>query len=137
MSSVVLLITMSISAQKVEISGLPDPALVFIEKYFPGVPVIKAKKDVDEGQKGYKVMLANGVSIGFGKDGVYRKVDGNDKPIPTDYINPKIVGYVKSHYPEQRITSIDYRKKSVDVDLTGKIDLEFTKDGTLIRGKKK
>jgi len=135
-SAAALLIAASASAQKIEIAELPAPALNFIEKHFPGIPVTTTKKDVEDGQKGYKVILANGTSIGFHKDGSYREVDGDDNPIPTGFIDPKIVSYIKTHYPDRKITSIDYERNRVDVDLTGKMDLEFTKDGAFIRGKK-
>lgn len=135
--AVALLIAGSASAQKkIEISELPTPALTFIEKHFPGIPVSKAKKDAEHGEKGYEVILSNGFELEFWKDGSYREVDGNDNPIPTGFIDPKIVDYVGKNYPNRKITHIDYGHKDVDVDLTGKLDLEFTKDGKFLKGKK-
>jgi hypothetical protein len=131
------LLAFSASAQKkIEISELPAPALSFIEKYFPGVPVTKAKKDAEHGEKGYEVILSNGFELEFWKDGSYREVDGNDTAIPTGFIDQKIVKYVAEHYPKRKITHIDYGHKDVDVDLTGKLDLEFTKEGAFIKGEK-
>jgi hypothetical protein len=132
-----LFMTVSASAQKkIEISELPKPALEFIEKWFPGIPVTKAKKDAEHGEKGYEVILSNGFELEFWKDGSYREIDGNDTPIPTGFIDPKITKYVTEHYPKRKITHIDYGHKDVDVDLTGKLDLEFTKEGTFIKGEK-
>jgi hypothetical protein len=132
-----MLITCSASAQKkIEIADLPKPALTFIEKWFPGVPVSKAKKDAEHGEKGYEVILSNGFELEFWKDGSYREVDGNNTAIPTGFIDPKITAYVAQHYPNRKITHIDYGHKDVDVDLTGKLDLEFTKEGTFIKGEK-
>ena len=132
-----LLIAGSASAQKkIEISELPAPALTFIEKYFPGIPVSKAKKDAEHGEKGYEVILSNGVELEFWKDGSYREVDGNGQPIPIGFIDSKIVDYVAKNYPRRKITHIDHGHKDIDVDLTGNLDLEFTKDGKFIKGEK-
>ena len=133
--SAAVLFTAAASAQKtLEISDLPSPALSFIEKHFAGIPVKKAKKDSEHGEKGYKVILSDGTEIEFRKDGSYREVDGNKKPIPTDFIDPKITSYIAQHYPKRKITHIDYRHKDVEVDLTGKVDLDFAKDGTFLKG---
>ncbi len=132
-----LLFAVTASAQKkIEIAELPKSALDFIEKHFAGIPVDKAKKDAEHGEKGYEVILSNGFELEFWKDGSYREVDGNDKPIPTAFIDPKIVDYVKKNYPNEKITHIDYGHKDVDVDLTGDKDLEFTKDGNFLKGEK-
>ncbi|RZJ27857.1 MAG: hypothetical protein EOO48_11000, partial [Flavobacterium sp.] len=115
-----MLFAIASSAQKtIEISDLPAPALTFIEKYFSGVPVKKAKSN----SKGFEVKLADNTEIEFRKDGSYREVDGKNKPISTGFIDPKIISYVSRHYPKRKITHIDYGKKNVDVDLTGKLDL--------------
>lgn len=132
-----LLFAVTASAQKkIEIAELPKPALDFIEKHFPGIPVDKAKKDAEHGEKGYEVILSNGFELEFWKDGSYREIDGHGSPIPTGFIDPKIVDYVKQHYPNDKITHIDYGHKDVDVDLTGNKDLEFTKDGQFLKGEK-
>ena len=130
-----MLAVFTLQAQKIEIAELPNPSLTFIEKYFPGVPVLKAKKDGGR-EKGYEVALSNGVEIEFKKDGAYREVDGNGKPIPTSFISPKIVSYVNKHYPKRKIIHIDEDQKGIDVALTGKLQLEFSKDGTFVKGKK-
>jgi hypothetical protein len=134
-----LLLALAISAtaqKKIEISELPAPARDFIEKHFNGISVDKVKKDAEHGEKGYEVILGDGTELEFWKDGSYREVDGKHKPIPTAFIDPKITEYVKKHYPDRKITHIDYGHKDVDVDLTGKLDLEFTKEGTFLKGEK-
>lgn len=134
-----LLVIVAISAtaqKKITTAELPKGANEFLATHFKGIEVTKAKKDAEHGEKGYEVILANGFEIEFWKDGKYREVDGNDQPIPTAFIDPKIVEYVKKNYPDKQITHIDYGHKDVDVDLTGKLDLEFTKDGTFIKAER-
>lgn len=134
---VLLFMTITLSAQKrIEPSELPVAATEFLRQYFPNAVIEKAKKDAEHGEKGYEVILTDSMEIEFWKDGKWREVDGHDKPIPTGFIDPKIVDYVSKKYPDNKITHIDYGHKDVDVDLEGKIDLEFSKDGRLLKGRK-
>lgn len=122
--------------KKIEVTELPKPAQQFLKKYFSHTTVDIAKKDAEHGEKGYEVKLKDGTEVEFWKDGSYREVDGDDKPIPTDFIPKSIKDYVAKNYPNEKITHIDYGHKDLDVDLTNKIDLEFTKEGKFIKGKK-
>lgn len=80
--------------------------------------------------------LKDGTEVEFWKDGSYREVDGGDKPIPTAFIPESVKDYVAKNYPNEKITHIDYGHKDLDVDLTNDIDLEFTKEGKILKGKK-
>jgi len=136
-AALLLVCAMSATAQKkITTAELPKGANEFLETHFKGIEVTKAKKDAEHGEKGYEVILANGFEIEFWKDGKYREVDGNDQPIPTAFIDPKIVAYVKKNYPGKEITHIDYGHNDVDVDLTGKLDLEFDKNGNFLKAEK-
>ena len=123
--------------KKIETSELPKPAQEFLQKHFSDIPIKVAKKDAEHGEKGYEVILTDGTEVEFWKDGVYREVDGDDKPIPTDFIPASVKDYVAKNYPNEKITHIDYGHKDLDVDLTNNIDLEFTKEGKFLKGKKK
>ena len=136
LAALMLVFALSAQAQKkIETTELPAAAQEFLKKHFPNSAIDIAKKDAEHGEKGYEVKLKDGTEIEFWKDGSYREVDGDDKPIPTAYIDPKIVEYVKKNYPNEKITHIDYGHKDVDVDLTNKIDLEFTKEGKFLKAK--
>lgn len=132
-----LFIAMTVSAQKkIPVSELPTGATEFIKLYFPNATIDKAKKDAEHGEKGYEVILSDGTEVEFWKDGKWREVEGKKDPIPTGFIDRKIVDYVAANYPNNKITHIDYGHKDVDVDLTDNIDLEFTKEGIFIKGNK-
>ncbi|MCI9845038.1 PepSY-like domain-containing protein [Flavobacterium pectinovorum] len=122
--------------KKIEVTELPKPAQEFLKKHFSHTSVEKAKKDAEHGEKGFEVKLKDGTEVEFWKDGSYREVDGDEKPIPTEFIPKNIKEYVAKHYPNEKITHIDYGHKDLDVDLTNKIDLEFTKEGKFIKGDK-
>ena len=135
----VLLLGFVISAKaqkKIETTELPKPAQEFLEKHFSYTTVEVAKKDAEHGEKGYEVKLKDGTEVEFWKDGSYREVDGDDKPIPTDFIPASVKDYVSKNYPNEKITHIDYGHKDLDVDLTNDIDLEFTKEGKILKDKK-
>ncbi|WP_456312119.1 PepSY-like domain-containing protein [Pseudomonas shirazensis] len=123
--------------KKIELTELPKTSQDFIKKYFSHTTVDVVKKDAEHGEKGYEVKLKDGTEVEFWKDGSYREVDGGDKPIPTDFIPQSVKDYVAKNYPNEKITHIDYGHKDLDVDLTNKIDLEFTKEGKFIKGDKK
>ena len=119
--------------RKITVAELPPGAEDFITKHFPNATIAIAKKDWEHGEKGFEVILSDNTEVEFWKDGTWREVDGRGKPIPTAFIAPSIVEYVTKHYPNNKITHIDYGHKDVDVDLTGKIDLEFSKEGKFIK----
>lgn len=130
-------LALTVNAQKkIAVSELPKESQQFLKQYFSHSSVDIAKKDAEHGEKGYEVILKDGTEIEFWKDGSYREVDGDDKPIPTEFIPKEIKDYVAKHYPNEKITHIDYGHKDLDVDLTNKIDLEFTKDGKILKDKK-
>ncbi|OXA99006.1 hypothetical protein B0A75_12155 [Flavobacterium oncorhynchi] len=132
-----LILTISASAQKkIEVTELPKPAQEFLKKHFSDTAVVSAKKDAEHGEKGFEVKLKDGTEVEFWKDGSYREVDGGDNPIPTAFIPDNIKAYVAKNHPNEKITHIDYGHKDLDVDLTNKIDLEFTKDGKILKDKK-
>ena len=134
-----LLLSFVISAnaqKKIETTELPKPAQEFLKEYFSNITVEIAKKDAEHGEKGYEVKLKDGTEVEFWKDGSYREVDGDDKPIPTGFIPAAVKDYVAKNHPNEKITHIDYGHKDLDVDLTNNIDLEFTKDGKILKDKK-
>ena len=129
--------TISASAQKkIEVSELSKPAQEFLKKHFSNTTIESVKKDAEHGEKGFEVKLQDGTEVEFWKDGSYREVDGGDKPIPTAFIPDNIKAYVAKNHPNEKITHIDYGHKDLDVDLTNNIDLEFTKEGKILKDKK-
>lgn len=132
-----LSLTISASAQKkIEVTELPKPAQEFLKKHFSNTTIESVKKDAEHGEKGFEVKLQDGTEVEFWKDGSYREVDGGDKPIPTAFIPDNVKAYVAKNHPNEKITHIDYGHKDLDVDLTNDIDLEFTKDGKILKDKK-
>lgn len=122
--------------KKIEITELPKPSQDFLKTHFGNSEIDVVKKDAEHGEKGYEVKLKDGTEIEFWKDGSYREVDGGKKTIPTAFIPEAVKDYVAKNHPNEKITHIDYGHKDLDVDLTNNIDLEFTKEGKILKDKK-
>lgn len=122
--------------KKIEITELPKPSQDFLKTHFGYSEIDVVKKDAEHGEKGYEVKLKDGTEIEFWKDGSYREVDGGKKTIPTAFIPEAVKDYVAKNHPNEKITHIDYGHKDLDVDLTNNIDLEFTKEGKILKDKK-
>ncbi|KGO89503.1 PepSY-like domain-containing protein [Flavobacterium suncheonense] len=127
------LLSCDAQGRKIDPSQLPEGAHTFLKEHFPNKTIVRATKDWEHGEKGFEVWLNDGTEVEFWKDGSYREVDGHGKPIPTAYILPSITEYVKAKYPNEKITHIDWGHKDLDVDLTNKIDLEFDKNGNILK----
>jgi len=135
--SLVLVFTLSTFAQRrIDYEKLPASSQEFLNTYFSSYPVIIAKKDRENGEKGYIVKLKNGMHIEFWKDGSYREVNGGNKPIPTGFIPKSVLKYVTKKYPKEKITRIDYGHENLEVNLTHNIALKFTKDGMIKKGRR-
>lgn len=134
--SAVLLSAMASNAQlnKIKTTELPQSAQTFLSTHFKDYQIEQAYKESQIGEKGFEVKMTDGTEVEFSKDGKWREVDGNDKPIPTAYIDKKITDYITKAYPGKKITHIDYGHKDIDVDLEGKLDLEFDKNGKFLKG---
>ncbi|MBD3582792.1 PepSY-like domain-containing protein [Flavobacterium selenitireducens] len=132
----IVLSALSANAQlnKIKVSELPQPAQAFLSEHFKEYKIAQAYKESQIGEKGFEVKMTDGTEVEFTKDGKWREVDGNDKPIPTAFIDKKITSYIAKAYPGKKITHIDYGHKDIDVDLEGKLDLEFDKNGNFLKG---
>lgn len=127
-----LLLTITImnaQRKKINTSELPEKAMIFLTEHFPGITIDKVSRDPEYGEKGFEVWLSNGTEVEFWKEGGWREVDGHKKPIPTAFIAPEILDYVKTNYPKEKITHVDLGHKYIDVDLTNRIDLDFEQNG--------
>ncbi|ESU19680.1 hypothetical protein FCR2A7T_18420 [Flavobacterium cauense R2A-7] len=132
--TLLLLLTFTITnaqRKKISLSELPENSKAFLAEHFPNTTVKHVSRDPEYGEKGYEVWLHDGTEVEFWKNGEWREVDGHKKPIPTAYIDPKILDYIKTNYPNEKITHVDLGHKYIDVDLTNKIDLDFYQNGNI------
>ncbi len=110
-------------------SQLPSKATEFISQYFPSARVISSVKDRDE----YDVMLSEGTSIDFYKDGEWKDVDAaNGKALPTGFYPAEIDSYVAQYFKGIGINEISKVKRGYEVELTTGTEMVFAADGSFI-----
>ena len=115
------------------INELPQVSRTFLNNYFDGNKVshIKIDKDlflVDS----YDVILTDGTSVEFNRDGEWKEVKSFQQNIPDTLIPAEVKQYVSQNYPSQKIMTVERGKRKVSVDLANGLELEFDLNGNLI-----
>lgn len=115
------------------INELPQVSRNFLNNYFNGNKVshIKIDKDlflVDS----YDVILTDGTSVEFNRDGEWKEVKSFQQNIPDTLIPAEIRQYVSQNYPGQKIMTVERGKRKVSVDLANGLELKFDLNGNLI-----
>lgn len=115
------------------INELPQVSRTFLKNYFNGNKVshIKIDKDlflVDS----YDVILTDGTSVEFNRDGEWKEVKSFQQNIPDTLIPAEIKQYVNQNYPSQKIMAVERGKRKVSIDLANGLELEFDLNGNLI-----
>lgn len=115
------------------INELPQVSRTFLNNYFNGNKVshIKIDKDlflIDS----YDVILTDGTSVEFNRDGEWKEVKSFQQNIPDTLIPVEIRQYVSQNYPGQKIMTVERGKRKVSVDLANGLELKFDLNGNLI-----
>lgn len=115
------------------INELPQVSRTFLNNYFNGNKVshIKIDKDlflVDS----YDVILTDGTSVEFNRNGEWKEVKSFQQNIPDTLIPVEIRQYVSQNYPGQKIMTVERGKRKVSVDLANGLELKFDLNGNLI-----
>lgn len=116
---------MADNKRPIQISELPAAAQQIIKKHFADRKVAMANYDAEWGDKKYKVVFTSGESIEFNRKGEWTDIEGNGNVVPAALIPQGIMKYVKANYPKTKVTKIEKNKKSYDVKLSNRIELEF------------
>ena len=103
------------------INELPQVSRTFLSNYFNGNKVshIKIDKDlflIDS----YDVILTDGTSVEFNRDGEWKEVKSFQQNIPDTLIPAEIRQYVSQNYPGQKIMTVE-RGKRKKFDLNGNL----------------
>jgi hypothetical protein len=111
---------------------MPATIKSFLAKYYPKATVVKYEAKSTVVGKKYEVKLNNGAEIDFDKNGNWEEI--NDKQgVSSALIPAKIKTYLNQHYKGVKVESIDKERNKIKVDLQNDIDLEFDKNGKLLR----
>lgn len=122
----------------IQFKDLPAAAQEFVNKYYPGVQVVKIEREVEGSASAYDVRLANGHEVDFDAAGKWTSVDApQGQVIPSGIVLPAIDEYVAKNYPGSGINEIDrLRPSGYEAELTNGLELRFSEDGTFLSSKR-
>jgi len=113
------------SDKPITFEQLPKRAQQFINAHFSGIKISYAKVDVDGFDRSYEVFFVNGSNIEFNRKGEWTDIDCKFSTIPDGAVPPKILSYIKAHYPELNIIEMDRNRKEYEVKLSNGLELIF------------
>ena len=116
----------------VTISQLPVAAQTIISEYYPADKLSYAKKDDDFFLPDYNVVLVSGVRLTFGNSGALKKIETGNNLMPEVLIPVQLRDYVKTHYPDVRITEYEIERRHYDVKLSNRMELKFNRNFILV-----
>lgn len=114
---------------------LPKEVKTFLNKHFADQKISLAKMEKELWGKEYKVYLVGGSKIEFGKNNQWKEIDCEYSEVPASVIPQQIKDYVKSNFPERKITQIekkDSRKVSYEIELDNSVEIKFNKEFTVV-----
>ena len=121
-------------AQEVPVmeNDLPAEAKAFLKDHFKS-GFHHAIKEVANRKVTYDVVLNDNTEIGFTEAGRWKEVDGKGKGIPSTFLQPQIIDYIKQTYPGQPITGIELDDLGYEVSLGNGMDLKFNVRGVFVK----
>lgn len=111
-------------------SELPEAALKFLAKHFPGEQIRKA--EVERGFRGmeYEVDLTSGAEVDFRDNGDWKEIKAaHGRTVPDALIPKGIAKYVAEQYPDLTIVELKRLRGGYEVELSNDIDLYLTEAG--------
>ena len=111
----------------VTFNQLPEAARNFITDHYPDDKVSFATVDDDFIMPDYQVALVSGVMLKFSNDGSLEKIESRTGKIPSGIIPVQITKAVKEYYPDEEIIMYEVDRRSYEVKLTNRLELEFNR----------
>lgn len=111
---------------------LPEKAKQFLKQHFADQKVVFASRDDDFDDRDYEVMLENGTKIDFSASGVWQEVDAERGRVPNSVVPAGIVTYLKKHFADSAVISIERERRGWKVKLSNDMELTFDRHYRLI-----
>jgi hypothetical protein len=121
--------------EEIPLKKVPDLGLRMVKSYFPSNNVVKAVKNKSKDMKNRTcVMLDNGSTIDFDKDGNWMIVDCRNSSVPMRMVPGKIQMYLSRSHPGADVVYMGREIKNGDITLLldNGTELHFTNEHTLI-----
>ncbi len=107
---------------------LPEKSVNFINDYFNYDDIVNIYKT----NEFYEVIFNDDIVIHFDLDGYWQEVRGNSSPIPTNFIDKKVLNTVKKTNPNATIIKIKKRWNMYVISLDNYINIFIDFAGMLI-----
>ena len=116
----------------ISFNELPAKAQSFINRYFANEEISHIILDRDVISVDYNVAFLSGTKLEFDSKGEWKEVDTRNGAVPDALIPNAIAEYVKSKYPNRKITEISRNHTYTEVTLNGGLELTFNKSYKLV-----
>ncbi len=117
----------------IEIDQLPQPAREFLNNYFPDNKVSYARMERDFAEVKYEVVLVDGSSIEFRRNGEWKEVDCKySTSMPEGLVPQFLEQAVAKRYPEAKIVKIERDMRYYNIELSNDLDMRFDLKGNLL-----
>lgn len=135
--AIVLISTISLPAfcgkdQPITFNQLPAAAQQIIRQHFPGSKVALAKMEKEFFGKSYEVIFTNGNKLEFDSNGQWTSLDCKYTWVPQALIPAAIKQYVKTSFPNTKVTELERHRRGYEVELSNRIDIKFNKSFKVI-----
>ncbi len=106
-------------------SQLPAPAQAFLQTHYPQSKMALARKDVEWFEKDYEVILTDGIQLTFNRKGEWKSVRDKARCVPEAIVPEPVLDYVRTNHPDCCIKEISRGRRSLEVDLSNRLELTF------------
>lgn len=128
------LLTSAQKEKRINLQDLPEQAQSFIKNNLNKAKAQQVWKETENAlEVAYKVTFQDRLKVKFDKLGNWKEVNGNRKPIPTEFIPDKILRYVRQSFPHNEVVKIEKEKRSYEVEISNGLELEFDKKGNFVK----
>lgn len=121
-------------AKAITVEQLPDTSFTFLEQFFPGIEVVYAEKDEDDGIITYELTLADGTEIEVDANGNWIEIECFRRALPDGIVPQPIVDYVAQNYPNGVIVTIERDDNGYEIELRDGTELKFDNDLNFVGG---
>lgn len=116
----------------ITVKQLPAASQEFLAKNFTSHKVAIAKEDKGLFSTTYEVVFTNLDEVEFDSNGQWKEIECKNSHVPESVIPDAINKYIKDHYPNVKVKSIERESHKYEVKLKNKVELTFDSQFNII-----
>lgn len=115
-----------------DVKALPENSRQFLTTHFNEVKVAHISIEKNwYGVKEYDVILTDGTEVEFSKSGEWEEIKRRNIAVPYSLLMPGMVEYIKTHFADNYVVSVEKDSREYEVKLNNGVELEFDLTGRL------